>query len=262
MIKIKLFHFNPALTELYPAVLGNEYSTDWAKIERKKWNSYDEKTKSEKVSILKCPGIFEMYSKGFFIQQPYDVSFTLKDKQDGIQITNPNLVSLFDNNKVIGRPQNDIFFHNTNTAVMPLREGTLDKIANIPTGFHLLSSVPLLFLPVPYPDQHEWESSTGILETYKGIEVNSQIYLNNYKGEKEKTWNINAGDNIMFVIPLTSDSWVVESQLTIKEKLWIKTHNLVLQRKNLCIRKFLPNYATTQPGIRKRLNDAFKKLWN
>ena len=259
--KIKFSHFNPALTELYPAVLGNDYAMDWVKAERKKWHSYDEKIKSETSSILRCPGIFEMYSKGFFIQQPYDISFTLKDND--IQVSTPDLMSLFDNNRVVGRQQNEVFFHKPNeSAVMPLREGTLHNIANIPTGFQLLSSVPLLILPVPYPDQYEWECSTGILETHKSVEVNLQVYLNNYKGEKEKTWKINAGDNVIFAIPLTSDNWVIENQLTTKEKLWVEVHNIVISRRNLCPMSIRTNYSTILPRMKKRMKESFNKLWN
>jgi hypothetical protein len=251
--KIKFFHLNPALTELYPAVLGNDYTMDWVKNERKKWNAYNEKTKSEIPSILKCPGIFDMYSKGFFIQQPYDVLIGVKE--DEIYVNTPDLSSLYENNqKIVFHKPNDI-------AVMPFREGTLPCMPNITTGFQLLSNVPLLILPVPYPDQYEWEGSMGILETYKSVEVKLQIYLNNYKGEKEKTWKINAGDNIMFVIPLTSDNWVIENKLTIKEKLWVEVHNMVMSRKNLCPMSNSTNYSTILPEIKKRMHDIFKKLW-
>ena len=245
--KIKFFHLNPALTELYPAVLGNDHTMDWIKDERKKWNSIDEKTRLGMKSILKCPGIFDMYSKGFFIQQPYEVLLTAKENK--VYIKTPDLNSLYENTqKIVFHQPNDI-------AIMPFREGTLSCMPNIPTGFQLLSSIPLLILPVPYPDQYEWEGSMGILETHKSVEVNLQVHLNNYKGEKEKTWRINPGDNIMFVIPLTSDNWVIENQLTIKEKLWIEAHIIIKRKKNLC------PYSTILPGMRKRLYDAFKKLW-
>ena len=257
--KIKFYHFNPAITELYPAMLGSEFSMEWVKNERKTWNASDEETKLASSSLLKCPGIFEMYSKGFFIQQPYDILLTLKD--DDLRIQTPDLSYLFDGQSVLGRPDNQATFHRLVDSSLPFRKDTLPCVPNIPTGFHLLANIPLLLLPVPYPDQYEWETSTGILDTRKSPEVNLQLFLNNYKDAKEKTWKVNAGDNIYFVIPLTSDNWVIENELTSKDKLWLKVNRLVQSKSNKCPVTSAIRYSTLLPEMKKKLNILFKRLW-
>ena len=241
----------PVLTNLFPHTLGSNHTMEWVKSQREEYQKCYEDEKNISTSILRCPGIFELYNKGFFIKQLYDVEFKLIDGMIDYKL---------------GIEDDTVIFHNIK--YFPYRDGTLNVVPRISTGYTILSSVELLFLPVPYPDQFEWESSTGLLQTNKSIEVNAQIYLNNYQGEKEKTWKINAGDNIIFVIPLTSDKWVIETEMTKKEKLYWDMHEYVYKG----IGKFdggymkcpmsLTTYSNMMPSIKKRLNDIFKKLWD
>ena len=241
----------PVLTNLFPHTLGNNHTMEWVKSCREEYQTYSEYDKNTSTSILKCPGIFELYNKGFFIKQPYDVEFKLID--DVIDYK-------------LGIEDDTLIFHNIK--YFPYRDGTLNIVPKIYTGYDVISPVELLFLPVPYPDQFEWESTTGLLQTNKSIQVNAQIYLNNYQGEKEKTWKINAGDNIMFVIPLTSDKWVIETEMTKKEKLYFSMIKGIMDGIGKLDGGYtkcpinMPSYANILPSMKKILNDSYKKLWD
>ena len=255
--------------DMYPAVLGKYHTMDWIKKEqelRKEWSPEQNDFKS---SVLRCPGIFEMYNRGFFIQMPYDIVFTVKKGEDDVYYDHPTMDGIlgsYRDDEEYGpiKQSYEVTFHKKTDDFLidfPFREGTIPYICNIKTGFRFISKVPLLFLPVPYSEQSEWESSMGILETNKNIEVNPQVYLNNYHGEDEKTWSIKAGDKIMFVIPLTNDNWVLENKLSMKDKIWLESYRIIQSRSNVVCPHVNARYNSIFPRMKKKLNEAFKKLW-
>jgi len=85
------------------------------------------------------------------------------------------------------------------TKHIPKREGRIENIVKINTPWHVISPVKLLFLPMPYPDHYDWESSSGVLESANSTELNVQLYWNVEDGEKF----IKAGTPLMQIIPLT-----------------------------------------------------------
>tara|TARA_Y100000593_G_scaffold72176_1_gene132571 strand:- start:5307 stop:6125 length:819 start_codon:yes stop_codon:yes gene_type:complete len=267
---IKFFHKNPVIIDMYPAVLGKYHTMDWIKKEQELRKGWTEKQNQFKSSVLRCPGIFEMYNRGFFIQMPYDINFTVKKGDDDVYYEHPTMDGILGSYKEeesygpISMSYEVTFHKKTDDFLIdfPFREGTIPYICNIKTGFSFISEVPLLFLPIPYSEQNEWESSMGILETNKNIEVNPQIYLNNYHGEDEKTWNIKAGDHIMFIVPLTNDKWVLESELSLKDRIWLEAYRIVQSGSNVVCPREDARYNSILPRMKKTLNEAFKRLWN
>ena len=255
---------------MYPAIMGSTYTMDWIKKERDMRDTFDKEKYDSHSTVLRCPGIFELYNRGFFIQQPYDVDFTYNLNENEIQYLHPEM------ERILGSGANeyypevksfDLTFHTKKDDFLvdfPLRKDQLPYICNIKTGFRVLSPVPLLMMPIPYDDQDEWTASMGVLETNKNIEVNPQLYLNNYDGEDEKTWNIKSGQNIMFCVPLTDDKWVVENQLSLKDKIFLEVYRLVQTRANICPRNsnLGHRYSTIVPRMKKKLNDCWKTLWD
>ena len=55
-----------------------------------------------------------------------------------------------------------------------------------------------LFLPMPYPDHYDWESSSGVLEPALSSELNVQLYWNVEEGERF----IKAGTPLMQIVPI------------------------------------------------------------
>ena len=271
---IKFWHQNPAVSHMYPAVLGNGLSMDWVQKEREIRNTFDKEKYDYDSTVMKCPGIFELYSRGFFVQQPYDVNFTYNRNENEIQYLHPDLEDF------LGDPKNwnptglsgNLTFHTKRDdflAEFPFRKDQLPYICNIKTGFRLLSPVPILFLPVPYDDQQDWSSSMGVLETSKNIEVNAQIYLNKYNGEDEKTWSVKAGDNIQFCVPLTDEKWEIQNELSIKEKMWLQAYSIVQNQTNIICPEYPEKYGNSMrryskilPSMKKKLTDCWKTLWD
>ena len=266
---IKFWHHNEAIVEMYPPVLGNGVTMDWVQKERDLRNAFDT-GKYRLSTVLKCPGIFELYNRGFFIQMPYDISFIYNNADKEVYYEHPKMEGFLGEGAEKYYPKIKSFqtsFHIKQDDFLvgfPFREDQLKYICNIKTGFRLLSPVPLLMMSIPYDDQNEWESSNGVLETNKNIEVNPQIYLNNYHGEDEKRWNIQAGDNVMFCIPLTHEKWIIENELSIKEKMWIEAYRITMMRSNvLCpFDEVNARYSQVLPRMKKKLNDFFHKLWD
>jgi len=197
-MKIQMFHRIKGVSKVYPPVMGVEYTPYWVDKVREEIKTHA----SDKFSVLKCPGIFELFNRGFYVPLPYDIEITAREKitykHTSFKVENIP-VEVYDETDGLHEEYMSVVIHdeNTTTKHFPRRKGTHEGIMNLKTGWNIISPVPLLFLPIPYPDRYDFESSYGILDTKKDANVNAQIYIN------EEQVNIRSGEHIMFIVPLT-----------------------------------------------------------
>ena len=79
--------------------------------------------------------------------------------------------------------------------------------------------VKFMFMPLPYPDSFDYESTSGILDPAESSELN--IQLNWYKEEGEVL--IKAGTPLMYILPISEKEYsLVSRDATDKEINWMK----------------------------------------
>ena len=274
MKKIQMFHRVAGLATLYPPVMGNKYTPKWIETVREEYNKkWTDEQRATLTNVIKCPGIFELFSKGFYVPLPYEADFLLEEGKETL-----HRIPVFDSTSNIfdetftsagqqaGPMQLGILEGDApDLKHMPRRKDACKDIVNLKTGWSIVSDVPLLFVPLPYPDKYEWEASIGILDTRVNCEVNAQLSFCNKPKDGKKEYHINAGDFVMFIIPLTHEKWNLESrELTEKDKMWLKLENTVRSgwwnaRKRT--QEFF-SWSECPFDLKKRKFKAFDKFWS
>ena len=186
----------PGVPDLYPITSMSQYRPDWTIKAREEYKqNFKQNEKFNHITL--CPGIFNMFKVGWYVPMWYDVHIQTKKGKPGFswKVATPEMTEIHDMN-IIDTHGDMITKH------IPKRDGRIDNIVKINTPYHVISPVKLLFLPLPYPDHYDWESSSGILDTSNSTELNVQLYWNVKEGERF----IKAGTPLMQIIPLTEEN--------------------------------------------------------
>ena len=282
MKKIQMFHRVAGLATLYPPVMGDKYTPKWIETVRDEYNKkWTDEQRATLTNVIKCPGIFELFSKGFYVPLPYEADFLLEEGKETL-----HRIPVFDSTSNIfdethGSTLDGSFIGHPHTGPMqvrilgglnqldlkhmPRRNDTYSDLVNLKTGWSIVSDVPLLFVPLPYPDKYEWESGIGILDTRVNCEVNAQLSFCNKPKDGKKEYHINAGDFVMFIIPLTHEKWNLESrELTEKDKMWLSVEHTV-KRGWWNTRKRAQQFFSWSQcpfDLKKRKFKAFDDFWS
>ena len=265
-MKIQMFHRIKGIPQLYPPVLGTEHLPNWVERVRQDFSKLSKEDKDERFSILKCPGIFELFNKGFYVPLPYDIEFTVKEDSQ-VQYTHPSFkpnvipADVYDETRGYFEQEMSVVIHDEVVNNIPIRKGTFKGVVNVKTGWSIISPVPLLFLPIPYPDQYEYEASMGILDTKKNSDVNAQLYMN-YVGKEARKYKISAGEQIMFIVPLTNDKWELDARdLTKKDKLWLDSMYLFKSGWSSISNQSFFRFSSCPFSKKKEKFKLFDKFW-
>jgi hypothetical protein len=282
MKKIQMFHRVAGLATLYPPVMGNKYTPKWIETVREEYNKeWTDLQKSTTTNVIKCPGIFELFSKGFYVPLPYEVDFLLEEGKETLHKMPmfDSISNTFDEahgsnltgqstGQQAGSMQIRIlgaFDNLPDLKHMPTRGDTYSELVNLKTGWSIVSDVPLLFAPLPYPDKYEWETGMGILDTRVNSEVNAQIMFCNKPEGGKKEYHINAGEFLLFIVPLTHEEWSLESrELTEKDRMWLKLEQTV-KRGWWNARKRTQQFFSWSEcpfDLKKRKFKAFDRFWS
>ena len=254
-MKIQMFHRVAGISKLYPPILGTQHTPARVTKVRK------ENIAAEKFSILKCPGIFELFSRGFYVSLPYDIEIVAKEE---ITFKHPSFnpermpVDVYDETNGWHEQYMSAGIHDEDTIskYFPLRKGAHKSILNLKTGWTVISSVPLLLLPVPYPDRYDFESSIGILDPKQDTNIAAQLCIN------EEVVNISAGENVIFVVPLTNEKWELDiRELTTKDKLWLTTMHLFKSGWSKMQKGGFFRFSTCPFSIKQEKFKLFTKFW-
>ncbi len=169
-------------------------------------------TPQKSTHLMQCPGIFEMFKQGYIVKAWFDFVITTNKNRDGFDWRIPTEALLnFADADVVTTHQTQI------NKFIPKRKNQINNIVKIMTPYHIVApkGVKLLFMPLPYNDHFDFESTVGILDPQDCTELNVQ--LNWFKDNDEIL--VKAGTPLMYMLPLTEKKLeMVCTNATEKEK--------------------------------------------
>ena len=194
-LKIEFVSEMKGVADAFPVLKASQYKRKW--VDR----AMDDYKKSHKDNdrqsfFVRCTGAFALFRKGYILTAWYDVSIITKKGEEGFAWKLPIKGKLED--ELGGKPieaQPDSI-----AKWIPKRTGQISSLVKINSPLHVIApkGVKLLFLPVPYPEQFDFESSMGILDPAESTELNVQLHW--YKEDGEVI--IKAGTPLMYMLPL------------------------------------------------------------
>lgn len=222
--KVRFVSTIPGVPDLYPITPMSNYKPEWVGKAREDYkNNYKQNEKGNHVTL--CPGIFNLFKVGWYVPMWYDVHIQTKKGEPGFQyrVATPEMMKMYEMD-IIGTHGDQITQH------IPKRKGTINNIVKINTPYHIIAPVDMkfLFLPMPYADNFDYESTTGILDPAESSELNVQLNWNVEDGEVF----LKAGTPLMMIIPMTKENVIMTcEEANEKDKKWInkqsffKTHS-------------------------------------
>jgi len=220
MRKIEFFSTIPGVAEAFPIIEAKNFKPDWTKSAIK--DLVDKKSKSTNndtgrfTHLAYCPGIFDLFKTGYIVPMWYDINIKTQKNTPGFSWTMAD--------KSFGS-LSDIKFIDTHSDIItdfiPKRKGTIDNIVKINTPWNVIvpDGVKFICLPISYPDNFDYESTTGILDPSQSSEINIQMNWNVEDGERM----IKAGTPLMHVIPLSEETFNLEVRTANEKDLqWVK----------------------------------------
>lgn len=193
-LTIEFFSTVDGVADLYPIYEAKQFRPNWIENAVKQSKTLNQGDKS----VLRCPGIFNIMKHGFIVPMWFDLKIKTENGKPGFSYSHPGKDNALNN-----LAQMELVTTHGDGIVgsMPKKEGRIKEIVKINTPWCVKSRVPLLMLPLAYPDNYDFESSIGILEPDKSFEINVQLYWNVQNGERD----IKSGTPLMQLIPLTEE---------------------------------------------------------
>jgi hypothetical protein len=212
MKTIQFYNTVPGVSDMFPIVEAKNYKPDWIK----KTKEDLVKNKTVGKNLMFCPGIFDLYKTGYIVTMWYDVVIKTEKDKPGFswQVANSSLGHLT-NIKFIDTHADNISKH------IPRRKGTIESIVKINTTWNIIvpDNLKFLCIPICYPDHHNYESYTGILDPSMSSEINIQLMWNVDDGEIL----IKAGTPLMHLIPLSDETYDLQCRdATEKDLIWTR----------------------------------------
>jgi hypothetical protein len=220
MRKITFFTTVPGVEDAYPIIPAGDYKPSWVSAAR---DSYLKRLKltensGEKMHhVYRCPGIFDIMSKGYIVQMPWDVLIeTMGDGEDfKWSIPSSEIARLYEGNVVAGHMFKGV------AESLPHKPGALRSLIKFNSPWHVVAppGVKFIIIPIPYDDTHVFEHVMGILDPALSTELNPQGYWKVLKGHHL----LKAGTPMMQIVPLTDEEFEIEvKSASAKEIEWVK----------------------------------------
>lgn len=222
--KVRFVSSVPGVPDLHPITPMSKYMPQWVGKAREDYKqNYKHNEKFNHITL--CPGIFNMFKVGWYVPMWYDVHIQTKKGEPGFKwkVATPDITEIHNMN-IIDTHGEMI------TKYIPRREGTIDSIVKINTPYSIIApkGMKFLFLPMPYSDNFDFESTTGILDPTESNELNVQLNWNVKDGDVF----LKAGTPLMQIIPLTNENVeMICEEATEKDIKWLnkqhyfKTHS-------------------------------------
>lgn len=207
MRKITFFTTVEGVEDAYPVIPASEYKPNWVASARdhylKKLKENEEK--GERLNHLyRCPGIFDVMSRGYIITQPWDVQIeTNGDGQSfGWHVPSGELGRLYKGNVIDGHMSHGI------AEPLPHKPGCLKSLVKFNSPWQIVAppDVKFLIIPIPYPDNYDFEQVIGVLDPAISTELNPQGYWKVLQGRRL----IKAGTPMMQIVPLTDEEFEID----------------------------------------------------
>jgi len=246
MKTIQFFSTVPGVAEAFPIVEAKNYKPEWTKSAIK--DLVDKKSKvinndtGRFTHLAYCPGIFDLFKTGYIVPMWYDINIKTEKDKPGFSWTVANKAfSSLSDMKFIDTHSDRM------TDFIPKRKGTIDNIVKINTPWNVIvpDGLKLLCLPISYPDNFDYESTTGILDPSHSSEINIQMNWNVENGERL----IKAGTPLMHIIPLSEEMFNLEVRTANEKDLqWV---NILKYTKTF-------SFSTTRQLVQKLYKRFFK----
>lgn len=239
MSKLIFFSTVVGLAETFPIKPAREIVPKWAYVARQDYLKNKEK---KEIHIFKCPGIFDTFSSGFILPAWHD----LEIETDGIKFR----LTIPDNklNELLEKDTVQEQTWNGNAAkFIPKPPWAVKSILKINTPWHIIApkGVKLLMIPLPYPDEFNFQSCIGILDPGVSSELNVQGYWTNLTPGKHL---IKAGTPLAQIIPISEKTYdYVVRDMIEQDKLWVE------KRKYLNYFGFILN--------RSKIKEAYERIF-
>lgn len=209
-MKIEFFSAVDGLSQTYPIIESKKNMPKWMYTARKAFSEAQDK---RDLTITKCPGIVEILTKGFVVTAWHDIDVNSEDQ--GLTGSTPSE----ELNTLLGNPVIQVQSGEGIGKFLPRRPWSNKDILKINTPWHIKSDIKFLMIPLPYTEEFEFESCTGILDPSVSSEINVQGYVNG-RGK----FTIKAGQPLCQLIPLTDDSYDFEVRdANEDDRKWLKT---------------------------------------
>jgi hypothetical protein len=214
-MKIEFFSTIDGLAEAVPIIPAKQYKPDWMNRARNDFKRKLDAADGRMDHIYQCPGIFDLAKTGYIIPMWHDVLIET-DGTGNYKWTIPtsDIVDLASGKDIISRQQTGV------ETLMPVKPWTVGPLLKINMPWHIIApkGVKFLMIPIPYPDNFELESSSGILDPGISSEINIQAYCNVPKGK----FMIKAGQPLAQIIPLSEKIFDLEVRnATEKDLKWV-----------------------------------------
>ena len=191
----------PEVKKNFPIIPSKELKSEWIKAAAMSFKDAAKQNPAVTTGVARCSGIREITSTGFILTSWFDFSIMTFDDPIAFQYSVPiqNQYS-FD---LIKWFSNDVLQVKT-----PLPANSLQSLIKITTPWtvELPDDWSLLIVPIPYPDQPEFESTIGILKGPGTYEINPIIKIHRKPGLLE----ISAGTPLCQLIFLKNEICDVE----------------------------------------------------
>ena len=233
------------VADAFPIIPAKSASFNWVEKSRNDYKKELEQNKGTRFPHLyRCPGIFEISSLGYIMPMPWEVSIETKGdgKHFAWSFPSEDLQSMFQ------PPLITSHFADKTAKFLPMKPNSLESIIKLNTPWHCIvpEDVKFLMLPIPYPDNYDFENVPGVLDNSISSEINFQLRWNILDGIR----TIKAGTPMAQLIPLTSERFkLTVRNATSKDLEWIRKRNYF----NNC------TMTINRPLIQKMYKQFFEK---
>jgi len=226
MRKITFFTTVDGVQDAYPVICAKDYRPNWITSAKESYIKRKQKAEAENerfTHIYRCPGIFDLMSRGFILPMMWDAIIETNGDGESFSWAVPSgeLGIMASTNKVVeGHMAQAI------AETLPKRPGYLKSLVKFNSPWHIVAppDVKFIIMAVPYPDTEDavFEQVPGILDPGLSTELNPQGYWKILNGKH----TVRAGTPMFQIIPLTDEEFELEVKFAgEKEFAWAKKRN-------------------------------------
>jgi len=176
--KARFVNLLPGVEVSHPVVRSQDYPFEWFKKSAIDYKTTANNSQPDEYlfgGTSRCPGIGQLFKKGFIITAPIDFVIETKiENKKAFDWSCPIDVRQY------GLPDVYVGSHSADqlSKFLPFREDTLECLVKIQTGWRISSTSDIVFLqmPVPYPDHNIFTAAHGIIDCNTQIEINVQLF--------------------------------------------------------------------------------------
>lgn len=226
MRKITFFTTVDGVQDAYPVINAKDYRPNWVNSARDSYLKRKQKAEQDNerfTHLYRCPGIFDLMSKGFIVPMMWDVIIETNGDGEsfGWSVPSGELSLMHTNGNIVDGHMAHLIAQS-----LPKRPGYLKSLVKFNSPWHVVAppDVKFIIIAVPYPDPEDaiFEQVPGILDPGLSTELNPQGYWKILNGKH----TIRAGTPMMQIVPLTDEEFELEVKCAgEKEIAWAKKRN-------------------------------------